>query len=111
MGLIQRAIEEAGVVTLGISLVLRFTEKVKPPRTVFLKWPFGHPLGQPFNVAQQRTVLFEAFKALYRIRTPGEITDLPFRWRRESYSAGIPINFASLTTPHHHLRHQKYRPP
>jgi hypothetical protein len=58
---------------------------VKPPRTVHLRWPFGHPLGEPFHVAQQRAVLREAFAALYRIEEPGEIVDLPFRWRREKY--------------------------
>lgn len=62
-----------------------FTEKVKPPRTIFLKWPFGHPLGEPFNVLQQRAVLIEAFNAFYAIDTPGTIIDVPFRWRRESY--------------------------
>jgi D-proline reductase (dithiol) PrdB len=36
-------------------------------------------------VAQQRAVLKEAFDALYRITEPGEIVDLPFRWRREKY--------------------------
>jgi D-proline reductase (dithiol) PrdB len=67
--------------------VRKFTEKVKPPRTVFLKWPFGHPLGEPFNVLQQRAVLIEVFNALYTILKPGEIIDLPFKWKRESYEA------------------------
>ncbi len=62
-----------------------FTEKVKPPRTIFMKWPFGHPLGEPFNVLQQQAVLIEAFNALYAIDTPGTIINVPFRWRRESY--------------------------
>ena len=85
MGLIQREIERAGIPTIGISIIRKFTEKVKPPRTVFLRWPFGHPLGEPFNVAQQRTVLVEAFKALYRIKEPATIIDLPYRWRKERY--------------------------
>jgi D-proline reductase (dithiol) PrdB len=58
---------------------------VKPPRTVFLRWPFGHPLGEPFNVVQQQAVLIEAFRNLYAIDSPGTIVDLPFRWRREEY--------------------------
>jgi D-proline reductase (dithiol) PrdB len=65
--------------------VREFTERVSPPRTVFLRWPFGHPLGEPFNPAQQRTVLMEAFKALFAIRNPGTIIDLPYRWRKEKY--------------------------
>ncbi|MBF0563890.1 MAG: hypothetical protein HQK89_01475 [Nitrospirae bacterium] len=64
----------------------QYTEKVKPPRTIFLKWPFGHPLGEPFNVAQQRAVLKKVFAALYDIKTPGEIVDVPFRWKRETYT-------------------------
>jgi D-proline reductase (dithiol) PrdB len=60
---------------------------VKPPRTVFLKWPFGHPLGEPFNVLQQRAVIIEALNALCTIQNPGEIINLPFRWKRSSYDA------------------------
>ena len=63
-----------------------YTEKVQPPRSVYLKWPFGHPLGEPGNVRQQRAVVLEAFRALYTISTPGEIVDLPFKWRRYDYS-------------------------
>jgi hypothetical protein len=87
VGLIQREIERAGIATIGISIVREYTEKVRPPRTVYLRWPFGHPLGEPGNTAQQRAVLLEAFKALTTIDTPGAIVDLPFRWRRENYDA------------------------
>jgi len=65
--------------------VRQYTEKVKPPRTVFLRWPFGHPFGELFNVAQQRVVLAEALHALMAIREPGTIIDLPYKWRREKY--------------------------
>ncbi|MBW2051377.1 MAG: hypothetical protein JRI85_03920 [Deltaproteobacteria bacterium] len=85
MGLIQREIERTGIPTIGISIDRRLSEKVKPPRTIFLDWPFGHPLGEPYNTAQQRTVLAAAFNNLYAIDIPGTIIDLPFRWRREEY--------------------------
>ncbi len=85
MGLIQRKIEQSGIATVGISIVREYTEKVQPPRTVFLHWPFGHPLGEPGNRQQQRAVVLEALRALYQIREPGTIVDLPFRWRRERY--------------------------
>jgi hypothetical protein len=85
LGLIQREVEKAGIPTVGISIVRAYSERVKPPRTIFLRWPFGHPLGEPFNVLQQRAVLAEAFKALYSLNAPGGILDLPFRWRRERY--------------------------
>jgi hypothetical protein len=85
VGLIQRAIEAAGIPTVSISIVREITERVKPPRALFLRWPFGHPLGEPFNVQQQLTILNAAFQFLYTAR-PGEIRDLPHRWRRESYA-------------------------
>lgn len=55
-------------------------------RMVFLRWPFGDPLGESFNIAQQKTVLIAAFEALNATKTPGEIVALPFRWRKEKYS-------------------------
>ncbi|MEJ2182342.1 MAG: hypothetical protein P8Y66_02335 [Nitrospirota bacterium] len=85
MALVQREIERAGIATVGISIVRAYTEKVKPPRSIYLHWPFGHPLGEPFNRNQQRAVLIRAFEALYSIKTPGEIRDIPYKWRRESY--------------------------
>jgi hypothetical protein len=86
VGLVQRAIEAEGIATVGITLVREFTEQVLAPRTVHLKWPFGHPLGEPDNRKQQRAVLRRAFQALYAIDKPGTIVDLPFKWRRHSYS-------------------------
>jgi len=89
VGLIQRAIEEAGIPTIGISIVRRFSEQVRPPRTIFLKWPMGHPLGEPGRADQQRAVLRRAFAALSSIEEPGTIVDVPFRWRRyEDFEGG-----------------------
>ena len=87
MGLIQREIEAQGIPTIGISIVREYTEKVKPPRTIFLKWPFGHPLGEPGNAAQQRAVMRRAFEALREIQIPGTIIDVPWQWKRETYEA------------------------
>lgn len=83
--MIQREIERNGIATIGVTIVRDYTEKVKPPRSVFLRWPFGHPLGEPGNTGQQRVVVLESLKSLYQIREPGTIIDLPFKWRREKY--------------------------
>lgn len=85
MGLIQRAIERAGIPTVSISLLRKLTEEVRPPRTLFLRWPFGHPLGEPGNVAQQMKVIRDSFRALKEIKEPGTIIDLPYKWKREKY--------------------------
>jgi D-proline reductase (dithiol) PrdB len=59
-----------------------------------VKWPFGHVLGEPFNVAQQRAMLVQAFKALYTIECGGQIIDLPYKWKRENYEAYNDIEYA-----------------
>lgn len=82
MGLVARTIEQHGISTVALSIQRELTETTRPPRALFLRWPYGHPLGEPFNVAQQRWVLCDALKALEEIRTPGAIIDLPYRWRR-----------------------------
>lgn len=97
MGLVQRIIEAAGIPTVGISIVREYSEQVRPPRTVFLRWPFGHPLGEPDNRLQQRAVLLETFRQLYAVDVPGQIVDLPFRWRRENYADYVSPSLAELT--------------
>lgn len=90
MGLIQRVIETQGIPTIGISINRAYTKKVKPPRTIFLDWPFGHPLGEPGHIEQQAAVLSKAFEALYTIDAPGAIIDLGWRWDRETYPPSFP---------------------
>ncbi len=59
-------------------MIRGYSERVKPPRTIFLKGPFGHPFGHPHNHEQQRAVLKETLAALEGIKQPGEIIDLLF---------------------------------
>ena len=86
MGLIARALERAGIATVSISIAKDLTEAVGVPRTVFVKWPLGHPLGEPGNNAQQRTMIFGALQLLVEAETPGIIREPGYRWRRESYT-------------------------
>lgn len=77
--------EAAGLTTVSISLVREITAQVRPPRALFVRWPFGHPLGEPFAAAQQRRMLRDMLRALESMREPGSILDLGYRWRREHY--------------------------
>ena len=55
--MLARAIESEGVATTSISLVREHTEKIKPPRALFVPFPFGHALGRPNDAALQHRVL------------------------------------------------------
>lgn len=70
MSVIQRQIEAQGVSTVSISLFRGFAEKVKPPRALWVPFPFGRPLGAPNNKAIQRKVIFAMLDLLSRPEGP-----------------------------------------
>jgi len=86
VGLIARAIETVGIPTVSISITKDLTAAVGVPRALFVKWPLGHPLGEPHQAAQQRTLIFDALRLLLETKTPGIIAEPVYRWKRESYS-------------------------
>jgi hypothetical protein len=53
---------------------------------LYLHWPFGHALGEPGNVEQQRTVLHDLFTIARIAPRPGLVVDLPYRWKRQVYA-------------------------
>jgi hypothetical protein len=64
VGAISQYIEEAGVPTVGVSLLRPHTEKMKPPRALWVSFEFGRPMGPPNNSSLQRRVLLAALKLL-----------------------------------------------
>ena len=98
MGLIARSLEAAGIPTVSISLARELTQAVGTPRAVFLKWPLGHPLGEPEHPAQQRTVIFVALQTLLTAAIPGLVLEPGFRWRREQYAEP---EWSQLIAPRH----------
>ncbi len=80
MGLIQRELEGAGLVTAGISSLLAYSRRVKPPRTLFLDWPLGQPLGRPRAPQQQRAVLLALMETLVEMDTPGQVRAPGWPW-------------------------------
>lgn len=77
------ACEAAGLSTCCLQLV---PGKVRPPRAVYLKWPYGSPMGEPGNALQQRRVLLDMLEVVRGATVPGSTYDLGYRWRREDYS-------------------------
>ena len=71
--------------TVGLALVKEVAEAARAPRFLYLHWPFGHALGEPGHVAQQRTVLHDMLSMATIAPRPGLVVDLPYRWRRHTY--------------------------
>jgi hypothetical protein len=61
---LARAIETEGVATTSISMVREHTEKTKPPRALFVPFPFGYALGRPLDPDLQHRVLRAALDLL-----------------------------------------------
>jgi hypothetical protein len=61
---LARALEAEGVATTSISMVREHTEKVKPPRALFVPFPYGHALGRPNDPELQHRVLGAALGLL-----------------------------------------------
>jgi hypothetical protein len=61
---LARALEAQGIATTSISMVREHTEKVKPPRALFVPFPFGHAFGRPDDPALQQRILRAALDLL-----------------------------------------------
>ena len=82
----QRAIEATGVPTIGITLQREISRRVRTPRALYLRYPFGHPMGEAFAVSQQRTILVDALRALETLTVPGQIVEPGYRWKRHRFA-------------------------
>ncbi len=82
MGLIARVLEEAGIATVCLVMRREVAENVKPSRALFVKFPFGAPLGPAGDSDTQRGVILEALSVLTSATEPGTIADSPRAWKR-----------------------------
>jgi hypothetical protein len=70
VGLIQAAIERAGITTVSISLLHEVTDVLRPPRALFVPYRLGFPLGEPNNSALQHRIIAAALALLARNDVP-----------------------------------------
>lgn len=85
MGLVQRVLEEEGIATVSISLSKGISEKIRPPRVLYLSYPYGYPFGEPFQEKQQFQIFEDCLVLLETAETPGEILSSSYRWRRTKF--------------------------
>jgi hypothetical protein len=68
--------------TVCIVMRREVAENVKPPRTLFVKFPFGAPMGPAHDVETQRGVIMVALSVLESATEAGTIVDSPRMWKR-----------------------------
>jgi len=64
VGLIQSVVERSGIPTVSVTVLREITERVAPPRALFVDRPLGYPLGAPNDRVVQRRLIVTALSLL-----------------------------------------------
>ena len=81
-------LEEQGISTVVVNQNMQQPERIKPPRALVVKYPFGQPFGLPGDVDQQRVIVEDALSLLATVDKPGSIVLSPYLWKRQDF-AGV----------------------
>jgi D-proline reductase (dithiol) PrdB len=80
VGLIARALEEQGIATVCVVMNRDIVENVKPPRALFVRFPYGAPLGPAGDGVTQMAVIRAALDLLVSATRPGTIVVSDIEW-------------------------------
>lgn len=93
MGALGHYLESEGLATAGISLIRLHTEKIRPPRALWVPFELGRPLGVPSDAAFQTRVL-RALVNLLATPTGPVLVDFP-----EEAPAADPDDMTEMVCP------------
>jgi hypothetical protein len=86
VSLVAREVEQAGIPTATIVNFRPHAECARPPRALFVNYPYGSQWGPPNNTKAHRRLATDALNMLEGNSEPGTILDVPYSWadvRRE----------------------------
>ena len=95
VGALAHYLEEEGLPTVQISLIREHTEKIRPPRALWVPFELGRPLGAPGNATFQTEVLRSSL-ALLEASSGPVLADFPKDAPNPSDAPVVlacPINF------------------
>ena len=105
MGGLSHYLEQEGLATTQISLIREHSEKIKPPRALWVPFELGRPLGVPNDPDFQKRVLLAALKLLEAPSGP-LLVDFPEEAPASNAPAGplacpisLPQEQADLASP------------
>jgi hypothetical protein len=93
VGGLAHYLERGGVPTTELSLIREHTERIRPPRALWVPFPFGRPFGTPGDAAFQTGVVVAALRLLERTDTP-VLHDYP-----AEADAGEEVGLTGLSCP------------
>ena len=101
MSALSQFLEEEGIATTGISLVREHTEKVRPPRALWVPFELGRPLGAPGDPAFQHRVIDAALALLLAPSGPvlEDFDEDPPGNKAAGENWACPVSFAPAAPP------------
>jgi D-proline reductase (dithiol) PrdB len=79
-GWIARELEKRGLSTLCLVTIKEVAQQMRIPRSVFVNFPFGMPLGPAYARSLHESIVGEMIHALRAADKPGRIVELPWKW-------------------------------
>lgn len=64
-----------------VGVVREMLLRAPGPRNVLVRFRLGQVFGEADDADRQRAVLADALAALFTMRRPGEIVELPYVWK------------------------------
>jgi D-proline reductase (dithiol) PrdB len=83
VSLVARHLEANGIPTVIFGCAKDIVEHCGVPRLVFTDFPLGNPMGRPYDVEMQRTILGLGLDLLETARAPRTTVQAPFAWDDE----------------------------
>lgn len=100
MGVLAHYLEEEGIPTTQISLIREHTEKIKPPRALWVPFELGRPFGVPGDADWQTRVLRAVLELLEASSGPvlADFPDDTPAATDEPAALACPVNFPAPIT-------------
>ena len=80
MSLVSRHLEANGIPTVIIGTARDIVEHCGVARFLFVDFPLGNPCGEPYDDAQQRTIVGMALDLLESATGPRTTVEAPYVW-------------------------------
>jgi D-proline reductase (dithiol) PrdB len=80
VGLLARALESESITTVCVVMNREITANVKAPRALYVRFPYGAPLGPAGDRETQRAVIDAALHVLTSATTPATLVDASIEW-------------------------------
>ncbi len=82
VGLVQGALESAGIAAVSLTLRPEITACMNVSRAAHVRFPLGNPFGEVGRADHQRRILLDLLTLVEEADVAPYLVELPYRWRR-----------------------------